>query len=155
MRFLLVVLVAFVLLVLPCEQVHAEPREQPPKDALTVNPWDAQPAILLISTHRWNEALPKVTKRRQVSPSRSKRSGNHRGYATTEECIKAVENGGSYERGSNSSHTGRYQFSRSTWIANGGDPATWESATPEEQDAVFATTVARNGYRDWAPYDGC
>lgn len=70
-------------------------------------------------------------------------------------CIRQRENGGSYERGSNPSHFGAYQFSRSTWAANGGDPNEWGTASAEEQDRVFANTVARNGYRDWTPYDGC
>lgn len=71
------------------------------------------------------------------------------------ECIRQRENGGSYDRGTNPTHFGAYQFSRSTWAANGGDPDDWGSASPEEQDRVFANTVARNGYRDWTPYDGC
>lgn len=73
----------------------------------------------------------------------------------TEACIVAAEHGGSYSRGSNPGHFGRYQFSRGTWIANGGNPATWGSASPKEQDEVFIRTVQRNGYRDWLPYDGC
>lgn len=70
-------------------------------------------------------------------------------------CIRARENGGSYARGSNPTHTGMYQFSYSTWTANGGNPDTWQNASPEEQDQVFANTVAAHGYSDWTPYDGC
>lgn len=73
----------------------------------------------------------------------------------TEACIVQREHGGSYSRGTNPTHFGRYQFSRSTWAANGGNPDTWGIASPQEQDAVFIRTVQRNGYRDWLPYNGC
>jgi hypothetical protein len=64
-------------------------------------------------------------------------------------------NGGDYGRSSNESHFGAYQFDRQTWAANGGDPNTWGSASPAEQDQVFNNTVAAHGYSPWAPYDGC
>jgi hypothetical protein len=83
------------------------------------------------------------------------RAGGHRGYATAEECIAMVEHGGAYDRSTNPTHFGRYQFSRSTWIAYGGDPATWGSASPAEQDAVFARAMAAGGQSNWLPYDGC
>lgn len=66
-----------------------------------------------------------------------------------------VEHGGSYDRSSNPSHFGRYQFSRSTWKSFGGDPATWGHATPEEQDRVFANAMRQKAYSHWTPYDGC
>jgi len=81
--------------------------------------------------------------------------GAHRGYPTAAACIAAVEHGGAYDRSSNPSHFGRYQFSRGTWIAYGGNPATWGNATPQEQDAVFARAVAAGGLSNWLPYDGC
>lgn len=71
------------------------------------------------------------------------------------DCIRASENGGSYGRSGNPSHFGAYQFDRQTWAANGGNPADWGSATPAEQDQVFANTVASSGYSSWTPYDGC
>lgn len=72
-----------------------------------------------------------------------------------EACIIARENGGSYSRGSNPTHFGRYQYSRPTWQANGGNPNTWGTASPAEQDAVFRSTVNASGYRSWRQWDGC
>lgn len=90
-----------------------------------------------------------------ASPRRSVSHGSHRGYASAVECIGAVENGGDYGRSSNPSHFGRYQFSRPTWAAYGGDPSTWGYASPTEQDAVFANAIAAGGLSNWTPYDGC
>jgi hypothetical protein len=74
----------------------------------------------------------------------------------TEACIVRREHGGSYSRGSNPTHFGRYQFSRASWAAHGGDPDTWGSASPEEQDRVFVQAVEDDGgYSEWTPYDGC
>lgn len=70
-------------------------------------------------------------------------------------CIRAHENGGSYGRSGNATHFGAYQFDRSTWAANGGNPADWGSASSAEQDRVFANTVASSGYSAWTPFDGC
>lgn len=70
-------------------------------------------------------------------------------------CILARENGGSYGRSDNPSHFGAYQFDRSTWASNGGNPADWGSASADEQNQVFANTVAASGYSSWTPYDGC
>lgn len=85
----------------------------------------------------------------------SSSTGRHRGYATTAECIAAVENGGDYGRSSNPGHFGRYQYDRQTWIAHGGNPDDWGTASPEEQDRVFTNGVATYGTGAWAPYDGC
>ncbi len=70
-------------------------------------------------------------------------------------CIARVENGGKYDRSTNPTHFGRYQFSRGTWAEYGGNPADWGSASPAEQDAVFANAMARGGQGNWTPYDGC
>jgi len=90
-------------------------------------------------------------------PPRASRtaSATRQPNGSIEACIRRVENGGSYSRGTNPTHFGMYQFSRSTWVANGGDPDTWGSASPEEQDRVFRNTVNRNGYSDWLPYNPC
>lgn len=70
MRVFALVLVASLLLIQPA---RAEPREDPPKVALTVNAWDAQPAILWLSTERWHAAEPKPVKKpttkRHASPA--------------------------------------------------------------------------------------
>ena len=71
-------------------------------------------------------------------------------------CVAATENGGSYGRSSNPTHFGRYQFDRSTWAAWGGNPADWGTASPAEQDRVFANAVAGGGlYQGWLRWDGC
>lgn len=77
------------------------------------------------------------------------------GFSSTAECIAARENGGDYGRSSNPSHFGKYQYDRQTWAAHGGNPDTWGSASPEEQEAVFARGTAQYGYGAWTPYDGC
>lgn len=93
---------------------------------------------------------------KKATALRSAGSGNHRGYATAKECVSMVEHSGSYDRSSNPGHTGRYQFSRPTWIAFGGNPDTWENASPEEQDAVFERAWnSPGGPSNWLPYDGC
>jgi hypothetical protein len=80
----------------------------------------------------------------------------HHGYPTAVACVDWTENGGSYGRSSNLEHFGRYQFDRPTWVAFGGDPATWGFASPAEQDAVFARAVAAGGlWQGWLRWDGC
>lgn len=150
MRSLLLVLVALLIFASP---VHGEPREDPPKIAQGVNAWDSQPAILWLSTKAWHEAEPRPAPARRRPPRssapRSKRSGS------TADCIAARENGGDYGRSSNPTHFGKYQYDRQTWAAHGGDPSTWGSASPEEQERVFAEGTAKYGYGAWTPYDGC
>lgn len=99
----------------------------------------------------WASQLPAPTSR-----ARFVSSGNHRGYATAKECVAMVEHGGSYDRSSNPSHFGRYQFSRGTWAAYGGNPDTWGTASPAGQDAVFERAWnSPGGPGNWLPYDGC
>lgn len=88
---------------------------------------------------------------RFVKPS----SGYHKGYATAKECAANTENGGDYGRSNNPGHFGRYQFSRPTWEAHGGDPNTWGNASPEEQDRVFNETWDSGGSGNWTQWDGC
>lgn len=104
------------------------------------------------------EAARRAAERRASRSARRSNpggSGAHRGYATWYECTAAVENGGDYGRSTNRSHFGRYQFARSTWASYGGDPAEWGSASPAEQDRVFARAVAAGGESNWRPYNGC
>lgn len=85
-----------------------------------------------------------------------KTGGSHRGYASAKECVSMVENHGDYGRSSNPTHFGRYQFSKGTWAAYGGNPDTWGTASPSEQDAVFETAWnSPGGPNNWLPYDGC
>jgi LysM repeat protein len=70
-------------------------------------------------------------------------------------CVVERESGGDPDIWNASGHWGLYQFSESTWIAYGGDPALFGSASVAEQNAVFATALAEGGQDNWAPYDGC
>lgn len=78
-------------------------------------------------------------------------SGSHRGSCGLD-YIRAHENpvANPYGRSTNPTHFGAYQFDRDTWQSNGGNPATWGTASPEEQDAVAARTYAARGSRPWA-----
>lgn len=66
-----------------------------------------------------------------------------------------VEHGGSYDRSSNPTHFGRYQMDRNAWKTFGGNPATWGTASPEEQDRVFDNAMNAGATSRWTPYDGC
>lgn len=73
----------------------------------------------------------------------------------TEACISDNENHGSYGRSSNATHFGRWQFDYRTWVGGGGAGSHWGYASPAEQDEVFRSVVAANGYGQWTRYDGC
>lgn len=70
-----------------------------------------------------------------------------------EACVIARESGGNAQiwGGSGGNYWGLYQFSRSTWIANGGSPGSYGNASAAEQHQVFIQSNPGN----WAPYDGC
>jgi LysM repeat protein len=70
-------------------------------------------------------------------------------------CVVARESGGNPQIWNPSGHWGLYQFSYSTWVAYGGNPASFGNAGVAEQNAVFATALARGGQSNWSPYDGC
>lgn len=82
-------------------------------------------------------------------------SSGVRASGSTAACIGRVENGGDYGRSSNPTHFGKYQYSYETWIRHGGNPEDWGTASPEEQERVFAEGTAKYGYGDWTPYDSC
>lgn len=82
---------------------------------------------------------------------------SHRGYATAEACVAAVENGGDYGASTNPTHKGKYQFSRATWIAYGGTGEEWDSwdVTPARQEEIFRNAWDSGGQSNWLPYDHC
>lgn len=85
-------------------------------------------------------------------------SGTHHGYPSARDCVSGTENGGDYGRSSNPEHFGRYQFSRGAWISFGGDPGTWGTASPAEQDHVFDTAWSQGPdvqEQQWLRWDGC
>jgi hypothetical protein len=78
------------------------------------------------------------------------------GYGGFQACVIKRESGGNPQVMNRTWHYGLYQFSYSTWVANGGNPATFGHASVAEQNAVFATAMSKPGGRNnWAPYDGC
>lgn len=68
-----------------------------------------------------------------------------------EQCVIARESEGEPQVWNASGHWGLYQFSYSTWVANGGSPGDFGSASAAEQHEVFVRTSPSA----WAPYDGC
>lgn len=114
------------------------------RDALAARTWYA--AVV-----EQNAAKAKAVHR----PARHQGSTTHHASGSTAECIGQVENGGDYGRSSNPTHFGKYQYDRQTWVAHGGDPSTWGTASPEEQERVFAEGTAKYGYGAWTPYDSC
>lgn len=102
---------------------------------------------------------PKVVATAAVAPTRHTAPATTRvstaGYGSFEACVIKRESGGNPNVMNGSAHYGLFQFSRSTWIAYGGNPADFGHASAAEQEAVFATAMARGGESNWAPYDGC
>jgi hypothetical protein len=72
-----------------------------------------------------------------------------------QQCVISRESGGAAQVMNGSGHYGLYQFSYSAWVAAGGNPADFGSASVAEQNQVFATAYAEDGTSPWAPYDGC
>jgi len=70
-------------------------------------------------------------------------------------CVVARESGGNAQIMNATGHYGLYQFSESTWVAYGGNPADFGHASVAEQNQVFANALAAGGESNWAPYDGC
>jgi Transglycosylase-like domain/LysM domain len=72
-----------------------------------------------------------------------------------QECVISRESGGDAQVMNGSGHYGLYQFSYSSWVAAGGNPADFGNASVAEQNQVFAAAYAEDGTSPWAPYDGC
>jgi nucleoid-associated protein YgaU len=82
-------------------------------------------------------------------------AATYSGSGSMQSCIIAAESGGNSQIVNASGHYGLYQFSYATWVAHGGNGADFGHASVAEQNQVYASTVAADGYSDWAPYDGC
>lgn len=82
-------------------------------------------------------------------------------YAGTEissfqQCVIARESGGNSQVMNSTGHYGLYQFSESTWVAYGGNAASFGNASVAQQNQVFARAMATpGGASNWSPYDGC
>jgi Tfp pilus assembly protein FimV len=72
-----------------------------------------------------------------------------------QQCVISRESGGNAQVMNGSGHYGLYQFSYSSWVAAGGNPAEFGNASVAEQNQAFATAYAQDGTSPWAPYDGC
>jgi hypothetical protein len=118
--------------------------------------WDSLPAAVDSQTW-WYATLPEPTTTTVTPLRRSGTAGSasRRSSSSTAECIGQRENGGDYGRSSNPTHFGKYQYDRQTWAAHGGNPDDWGTASPEEQERVFANGTAQYGYSAWTKYDGC
>jgi len=73
-------------------------------------------------------------------------------------CIRQAESGGDRTAvNSSSGDNGLYQFSGSTWAANGGDQFASEAryATVAQQNTVAAWTYNADGFNPWAADSRC
>jgi LysM repeat protein len=77
------------------------------------------------------------------------------GDSSFQACVIQRESGGNPQVMNSSGHYGLYQFSESTWVEYGGNPADFGNASATEQNQVFDNAIAAGGENNWAPYDGC
>jgi hypothetical protein len=70
-------------------------------------------------------------------------------------CVISRESGGDANIWNDTGHWGLYQFSESTWYANGGPPGSFGNASQAVQNDVFWNTFRADGTQPWAPSDGC
>ncbi len=82
-------------------------------------------------------------------------AANYSGSGSFQSCVIARESGGSSQVMNSSGHYGLYQFSESTWVAYGGSPSSFGSASVAEQNQVFNNAIAAGGQSNWSAYDGC
>jgi hypothetical protein len=111
--------------------------------------------------------LPKPPPAPAVTTADVQQGGSHAGDAVTaanvstagmggfQSCVIRAESGGNPDIWNASGHWGLYQFSEQTWVAHGGPPGEFGTASPAEQTQIFWNTVGEDGTSDWAPYDGC
>lgn len=103
------------------------------------------------------ETVASVSTPQAVTPAQQApvSSSSYSGSGGMQSCIIAAESGGNPGIWNASGHWGLYQFSYDTWVAHGGSPGDFGTASVAEQNQVYYNTVAVDGYSDWAPYDGC
>lgn len=160
-RVLIVIAIVVAVLVHPAHVTPDTPRtslasvDVTPRPQIHPTPWRVSDGITWTTVVAWNTADLWIRTDRAAHQHHPRRpSGSRHASGNAVECIGSTENGGDYGRSTNPTHFGRYQYDRQTWAANGGDPDTWGSASPEEQDRVFADTLARYGTAPWRG-DGC
>ena len=92
----------------------------------------------------------------QSAPAQSSATSSGGGApGSFQQCVIQRESSGNAQVMNSSGHYGLYQFSESTWVAAGGNPADFGHASVSEQNQVFQTAFAMWGTSPWAPYDGC
>lgn len=101
------------------------------------------------STHTTHTHTHTHTSTSAPSASSSSFSGSGK-----QACIISHESGGNANVTNSSGHYGLYQFSASTWAANGGSPSSFGHASVAQQNQVYNTAVSHSGYSPWAG-DGC
>jgi hypothetical protein len=97
---------------------------------------------------------PATSTESQVAPTTTTVTPSN-GMSSFEQCVISRESGGNPQVTNGSGHYGLFQFSESTWVAYGGNPAEFGDASAAEQEQVFDNAMARGGESNWAPYDGC
>jgi LysM repeat protein len=90
-----------------------------------------------------------------ASSAGSSSAGSSAPAGSFQQCVISRESGGSAQVMNSTGHYGLYQFSESTWVANGGSAASFGHASVAEQNQVFSNAYAASGTAPWAPYDGC
>jgi LysM repeat protein len=116
----------------------------------------SQPTVSQPTVTQPTVTQPTVTQPTVTQPAvASSSSVSTGGMSSFESCVISRESGGNPQVTNASGHYGLFQFSESTWVAYGGNPADFGNASAAEQEQVFNNAMARGGEGNWAPYDGC
>jgi LysM repeat protein len=144
-------------------RIPAEPAQIPAPPALLAPP---APRTTAVYTPRHANTTPTVAQsaqpqsaQPQPAPAQSVQTtsvdlGDIPGGAFGQ-CVVERESGGNPQVMNSTGHYGLFQFSESTWVEYGGNPADFGNASVAEQIQVFANALAQGGEFNWAPYDGC
>jgi LysM repeat protein len=128
--------------------IPAQPGTIPaPPSASTAAPAQSETSAPAAST----QAAPAAQSTAQQSDGTVSTAGD----SSFQACVIQRESGGNPQVMNSSGHYGLYQFSESTWVEYGGNPADFGNASAAEQNQVFDNAMAAGGENNWAPYDGC
>jgi LysM repeat protein len=128
--------------------IPAQPGTIPaPPSASTAAPAQSETSAPAEST----QSAPATQSTAQQSDSTVSTAGD----SSFQACVIQRESGGNPQVMNSSGHYGLYQFSESTWVEYGGNPADFGNASVAEQNQVFDNAIAAGGEDNWAPYDGC
>ena len=132
----------------PARAPHAPAALLPPQRTAPVEP--TVPVQVTEASSAGNTAVSSAAAELTTAGSDSGTPGGAFGA-----CVIAAESGGNAQIMNSTGHYGLYQFSESTWVEYGGNPADFGHASVAEQNQVFANALAAGGESNWAPYDGC